>query len=70
MGREVSSAAAFASQSASCQLCAGSSAAGLRGGVRFRVPAGLASKHKRVQHEQNRVVHEIEAQGGVYPVWS
>ena len=54
MGREVSSAAAVASQSASCQLWAGSSAAGLRGDVRFRVSAGLASEQKRVQCEQNR----------------
>ena len=70
MGREVSGAAAIESQSASCQLCAGSSAAGLRGDVRFRVSAGLAIEQKRVQYEQNRVVYEIEAQSGVYPVCS
>ena len=65
MGQEVSSAASVASQSASCQLCAVSSAAGLRGDVRFRVSAGLASEQKRVQSEHNRVVYEIEAQSGV-----
>ena len=34
------------------------------------VSAGLASEQKRVQHKQNRVVYEIEAQGRVYPVCS
>ena len=70
MGREVSSAAALASQPASFQLCAGSSAAGLRGDVRFRVTAALASEQKRVQYKQNRVVYEIEARGGIHPVCS
>ena len=46
----------------------GTSAAGLRGDVRFRVSAGLASEQQRVQYEQSPVVYEIEAQGGVYPV--
>ncbi len=67
VGREVSSAAVVDLP----QLCAGSSTAGLRGDVvRFRVSAGVASEQKRVQYGQNRVVDEIEAQGGVYPVCS
>ena len=45
MGREVS-AAAVASQSATCQLCVGIFRAGLRGDVRFRVSAGLAKVNK------------------------
>ena len=54
MGREVSSAAAAASQSsqsATCQLCERSSV------VRY--------EQNRVQYEQNRVVYKIEAGQGI-----
>ena len=59
MGREVSSAAAAASQSsqsATCPLC--------------ERPSVVRYEQNRVKYEQNRVVYKIEAQGRVYPVCS